>query len=266
MARGYLVHGPGGFYAIRLRFTKEYAGIVRLRERLKDLSWEQNRLMKGIGNILVATAQKAFKEQRLGDINWPARYPKQTAPVINIAGVLQDFLEGKREPPPRRFQNRPAGRDRDLLLRSLTPGKAVKPHGNIVDIVVPGSVVPYALAVQEGGKKYPSEQKVTQSAKYLLRAWLVRLRKRRDKATKEGGIYKKIKGQRQKIGEAVDASFNYKAAQKCAFLLHRDSLVTKQAARPYLGVTDEAEREIMDLIYRTFGDAGSSTGVRLMRK
>ena len=49
------------------------------------------RILKQIGLILTSSAQEAFEEERLGDIEWPARYPNQTEPYANIAGIVSDL-------------------------------------------------------------------------------------------------------------------------------------------------------------------------------
>jgi phage gpG-like protein len=65
-------------------------------------------LMKQWGSMMVETSQRSFVEQKLGEWEWPARYPGMTAPIINIAGTIQDFNQGRTTPKPNRFQDRPA--------------------------------------------------------------------------------------------------------------------------------------------------------------
>jgi hypothetical protein len=56
-------------------------------------------VLKQIGGILLAQAQLAFTEQRLGAVAWKRRYPSQKPPLLNIAGALEDFRGGRSEQP-----------------------------------------------------------------------------------------------------------------------------------------------------------------------
>lgn len=237
--------------------------LANLRRKLQDPAWVQERLMKGVGAIVLGSAQRAFREQRLGDIEWKHRYPNQSDPVINIAGVLADFLEGKRQPPDRRFDRRPAGMDRGNLLRSLTPGRAVTAQGFAVTV---GSVQPYANLIQSGGQ---STQPVTDEAKKRLGEWMKQERKKfkqKKKAFLSFGTYgrgekKHMIGVRE-IGRAKNRQ---DAIAKLGFLFRRSELTTQVTARPFLGITDQGEREIIFHIEETLIREGTKGQVRIVK-
>jgi phage gpG-like protein len=68
--------------------------------------------MRAAGALLVGKAQRSFRAQRRGRVQWPER----GAP--NVAGILSDMNAG-REPPSRRFEARPALIDTGNLRRSI---------------------------------------------------------------------------------------------------------------------------------------------------
>ena len=81
------------------------------------------RLLKYYGSLGVASSMKAFREQKLGNYKWPARYEGQEAPEFNYAGALMDWKSGRKSPKPNRFQDRPALIDEGMrggLQGSLT--------------------------------------------------------------------------------------------------------------------------------------------------
>lgn len=86
---------------------------------LKEKLAHPDALLLEIGEIVAEDCRAAFEKQRLGDIAWPERYPRQRGPTINIAGALQDFIDGAREPKANRFQNRPALIDSGDLSQSI---------------------------------------------------------------------------------------------------------------------------------------------------
>lgn len=216
---------------------KTFEGQFFLRRVLREMRGSntfRERVMKGLGGLALSYAQQAFDRQALGSEQWAARYPKQTGAKVNIAGVVSDFLAGKRTPPERRFQDRPAGIDTGLLRRSLTPSKALKTHGFMVEV---GSAQQNASAVQFGARQ---EQHLTKSFVELLAAWMKKSR----------GNIKRAKKVSQPI-TAKDA-----AIQKLGFLFglakKGKPLVTQSGARPYLGVTNELEDKLIALITEEF--------------
>lgn len=219
--------------------AKNFEGSSFLRKVLRDMRHSkvfQQKIMSGLGALALAYSQQAFDRQALGSEQWLERYPKQTKGKVNIAGIVNDFINGKRNPPERRFEGRPAGIDSGLLRRSLTPSKAMSMDGFHVTI---GSAQDNASAVQFGAE---SRQAITDSVVKILA----------DVMKKSRGRIKKAKKQSQPI-TAKDAGI-----MKLGFLfgLHKKGkpLITKSAARPYLGVTNELEDKMILFIVETFED------------
>jgi phage gpG-like protein len=219
-----------------------FEGKLFLRNVLRAMKGShafQERLMKGLGAEALAYSQQAFDRQALGSQIWSPRYPKQTGAKVNIAGIVADFLAGKRNPPERRFVDRPAGLDTGALKRSLTPAKALKTEGFAVTV---GSVQQNASAVQFGGR---SEQKITKSVVELLADFMRKSRKRIKKA--------------RKVSQPITAKDS--AIQQLEFLFgfakKGKSLVTNSGARPYLGVPNELEDKMINIIVERFEELSS---------
>jgi len=193
---------------------------------LKGRLLKPDEVLKKIGALALADAQKAFDDQALGSEAWPERYPNQSRGKVNVAGIVADFIAGKRNPPGRRFEARPAGIDSGMLRRSLTPSKALTLDGNAV---VVGSTQPNASIVQWGGE---TEQPISKSVKALLADYLRGSRRRIKRAKK------------------VSQPLTMKDAmiQRLGFLFQLKSLKTKVAARPYLGLTPELAEKITILV------------------
>ena len=107
--------------------------------------WERNlsnpqAALKQVGAMMVAESQRAFVNQKIGDKSWDARAP------INVLGIIADFAAGKKTPPSRRFENRPALRDTGRLAASIT--FRVIGAGDVVEV---GSNLPYAAVHHRGG-------------------------------------------------------------------------------------------------------------------
>lgn len=194
--------------------------LLRLKKQLEH----PDRLLRPIGMLLLADAQRAFKEQRLGEHKWPERYPSQAPPKVNVAGIVSDLAQGRKNFPRRRFEGRPAGIDTGTLLRSLTSGsKAVSVKGYEIAV---GSTVEYAQKFHDGGE---SRQAVTKSMKDLLAEWMTKKRKQRDRSRKR----------------QTPLTAELAGMQKLGFLFGVDEIETTSPARPFLGVTDEAKRRII---------------------
>lgn len=194
--------------------------------------------MKGLGALALAYSQEAFDRQAFGAEQWAERYPKQRGAKANVAGIVADFLAGKKNPPDRRFEARPAAIDTGLLRRSLTPAKAMRVDGFAVEV---GSVQQNASAVQFGAR---SEQYLTKNAVQLLADFMRRSR----------GRVKRARSKSQPI-TAKDAGI-----QRLGFLFNLAKkgkpLITKSGARPYLGVTTELEDKMINLIVEEFEELG----------
>ena len=221
-------------------------------------------VLKQIGVVLLGEAQKAFTDQQLGTIPWPQRYPRQQPPHINIAGTLADFLAGRKNPPERRFQNRPAGIDTNQTKRSLTVAKAITVAGYVLKVT---SATPGAGHLQHGGN---TVQPVTKSAKKMLGDWLKRLRKavkkfgdqevivsERHKEKKKKGLFGGIFGSKTqstkfKSKYRSTAVQHLEAASRLVFLFHVNVLKTRIAQRPFFGITDAGLVKIYEIITGKF--------------
>lgn len=97
---------------------------VRLTARLRDVATALNM----IGQRTAAHSRKAFEDQRLGDVIWPERSPKQAEPFINVAPVVRNAGRGQ-APRADDFRRRPAlgGASGDLAqsIASEVSGSAV---------------------------------------------------------------------------------------------------------------------------------------------
>jgi phage gpG-like protein len=187
---------------------------------------DPRRILTGIRSILKSQSQEAFKAQRFGDIIWPARYPKQKAPKLNVAGAVQDLATGPRIKA-RRFEDRPALLDTGILRRSI----AAEIAGDTVNV---GTKVPYAKIHQSGGV---SQQPITPTIKANLATVLKYGDAGRTKAGKPRKIDVKTQMLRKRLG----------------FLFGVPELVTKIHARPFLGLTDAARAKCEMVIEDAFG-------------
>ncbi|HUW15756.1 MAG TPA: hypothetical protein VMW94_01655, partial [Actinomycetes bacterium] len=115
--------------------------LEKLRDRLKDFE----PVFDAIARQLIHTAKRSFQDQAFGGVAWPRRYPRQIGPAINIAGVISDMNAGK-EPPSRRFQDRPAGIDGGALAANY---QYVKDGPFSFDV---GAYQSYAQAFHSGGE------------------------------------------------------------------------------------------------------------------
>jgi phage gpG-like protein len=216
---------------------KMFEGQTFLRDVLAKMRKSksfQSKIMKGMGGVALAYAQNCFTRQSLGSQVWPERYPKQSAPKVNVAGIVSDFLNGRASPASNRFEARPAGIDSGKLKRSLTPSKALTMSGFSVTV---GSVEKHASAVQFGGK---SEQEITPGVVDLLNDYMRKSRKR-------------VKGFKRR---STPINKKDAAIQRLGFLfgLHKKGkkLVTESAPRPYLGVTTELEDKLVQFVIDEF--------------
>ena len=129
------------------------ARIERFEKRLSDPTAALNQ----VGAMLVAQAQRSFKDQSFDGQGWkPRRVP-------NVMGIIADLYEGK-TPPARRFEDRPALRDTGRLAQSIS--------WRIVgaDSVEAGTTLPYASVHQTGGEV--ESKPITEGVKTNLKKFL----------------------------------------------------------------------------------------------
>lgn len=134
--------------------------------RMESALSNPKRALRQIGFIMVAQAEEAFRDQAWDGQPWPPRH------VPNYFGVIRDFYEGRKEPPKRRWDPRPALRDTGALMRSVTH-RIVGP-----DTVEVGSAKPYSKIQNEGGpiESLPINDRVRAN----LAAWLKKKRRNKD--------------------------------------------------------------------------------------
>jgi phage gpG-like protein len=138
------------------------AKLKRINRKLTD----PKDALKQIGITMVAESQASFKAQKFGRNKWRERSK------VNVFGIISDFAQGRREPPARRFETRPALRDTGRLANSI----AFQVKGRAVEV---GTNVPYASLHNFGGVS--KSERITSQVRKRLWAWL----KKKDEAMRE---------------------------------------------------------------------------------
>lgn len=171
-------------------------------------------LMKQWGAMMVETSQRSFVEQKLGEWEWPARYQGMSSPFINIAGTLQDFNQGRANPKPNRFQDRPALVDNGMRggLWGSISYQVTGPKE-----VAAGSNKSHSGLHQQGGQ---SVVRVTEEGYQRGRNWLF---------TKKGDPKKGREGYVEKLWPA----------------LFQRSHRVNVAKRPHVGVTPQLAQDMI---------------------
>jgi phage gpG-like protein len=105
------------------------------------------RLLTIIGGLLLAESVLSFRDQRMGSEDWEPRYPNQTDPKVNVAGVVGDLLDSG-SIKSRRFDDTPALEDTGALRNSLTAS-------TMSNRAVVGTNLPYAPIQLYGGPSDP---------------------------------------------------------------------------------------------------------------
>lgn len=228
---------------VRIKTGEEWSAFVtRLRR--------PTAAAKQVGALLVRTSQKAFRAQALGDFHWKPRSVYARSPasgkkyLVNIAGMLADFRQGK-QPPERRFTATPALVDTNELRRSIASKETVAEYR--AEVVV-GSVRPYAGKHQGGGvENIP----ITQSMKAALAKWMKAQRgaAARHAKTREHGPLQEKDAKRERKVEHREG-----VADAVGFLLHMDVWHQRIPARPFVGVPPEAEDKIRRLFARNVAE------------
>lgn len=180
---------------------KPGAKIERIEKNLDSPA----RALKQIGVLMVAESQAAFKEQALGSKKWEPRAP------VNIFGIIADFHAGRRKPPARRFETRPALRDTGRLANSI----AFEVQGDTVEV---GTNLDYAKVHQEGGEV--ESMPLTGAVRRALWRWLK----------------KQNTEMKRRVGFVLNRKF-------------RDKTITAEVpARPFIGVTPRVRQAVRKII------------------
>jgi len=190
-------------------------------------------IAKVVGRILESQSQRTFLEQRLGEHEWPERYPNQEDPFVNIAALVNWTNEGN-QIQSRFFDRRPALMGTNALSGSIS----ARYEANFVEV---GSALGYASNHQWG---LPSTQPITSQAKSTIAKFIG------EESDGSGGWVKaKRMGPRQKEQRE-------KYWFKLFPLLSMNELTTTPVARPFLGITPQNEADIAEDVeyYLATGD------------
>lgn len=174
------------------------AKIQRIQRRLAS----PEAALKQIGAMMTAESQGAFREQAFGGKEWEPRN------FVNVFGILADFAAGKKAPPARRFERRPALRDTGRLAASIA-WRIVS-----TDTVEIGTNLDYAAVHQKGGEVRSAT--ITEAVRTALNNWL--------------------KGRGKRFRAELGWLLNRKFAGQ--------QLEADVPARPFVGVTKRSMRDI----------------------
>ncbi len=175
-------------------------------ERIERALDNPQAALKQIGALMVAESQAAFRDQKFDGKPWPGRR------VPNVMGIIADLYAGKKTPPARRFEARPALRDTGALSRSIA--------ARIVssDTVEVGTVDQKAATHQFGGQ---SESKpINQQVRDALASWL--------------------RGPGKPWRKTIGWLLNKKFAGK--------TIKTNVPARPFVGITKQTIDDAYDVV------------------
>ncbi|HLG42486.1 MAG TPA: hypothetical protein VI643_03895 [Planctomycetota bacterium] len=240
-------------------------------------------VLTGLGALGVASSQRAFYEQRLGEHEWPARYPSMPDPFLNIAGALADFIAGRESPKPSRFDRRPALIDegnRGGLLGSFTfdvsddktvewgtnKDYAQKHHEGLADFQpygedVQGRIAAYLDDVfQRGPAPVPQEDsgsellrrnKVTADREKQRAEHPDRYAKWLERHSPSGSFDEAVENDvraftQRRRAKANQGNQELQAAGRLLPLLRKNVLETQIVKRPMVGVTPELQEEVLE--------------------
>jgi len=209
-----------GYSDVQKRWLKVLEDLDRALDQPNAPRKNTEGLMTRWGAMMVEVSQRAFLDQRLGDVEWPPRYPGMEAPIINIAGALSDFNDGRSKPKPNRFQDRPAAVDEGMRggLWGSVSFRAEKTSTEA------GSNKPYAGRVQNGGR---STIRISEEGYRRGRDWLV---------DKKGNFRSGREGYFPKLWPALFRRF------------HKQTVLP----RPFVGITDELAKDMIRETSRYF--------------
>jgi phage gpG-like protein len=137
--------------------SREYDRGAKIR-RIERALEKPEAALKQIGAMMVAESQQSFRDQTFGTQSWDPRA------VPNTFGIISDFYNGRKEPPKRRFEPRPALKDTGRLAASI----AFQLVGT--DAVEVGTNLPYAAAHHNG--EVVQSEPITQRVVDGLNKWL----------------------------------------------------------------------------------------------
>ena len=209
-------------------------------------------ILDGIGAMMKAESQKAFREQRWGNVKWKTR--GETGMNPNWPGVLADLKEGP-TPKPQRF------RDAPVLLNKGDLKKSVDFWVIGRDTVEVGSPKPWAGPLHAGEDTESPE--ITESIQRKLWDWIKRATgavkrtaKRAGKLSRsEPGSEKAVKAQRS----AETALTKGEGALKLKWLLNKNlrgsTITITHPARPFVGIHRTFIEDVEEVFGVVIGEA-----------
>lgn len=209
-----------------------------LAENLRD----PRRFLVRAGLVLAERARHAFDigVQARGGYAWPARA------VPNVIGILDD-LAHDRNPPPRRWDPRPAGVDKGVLRGSLSAQAVHLVSGDTVEVTTNADG---ASLIQHGGEV---DVEVDETLKGKVKGYLARAGTSAKRANAKAS---------NAINRGDEAAFPTAASKAVAATARAGDLenalrwltapgvkgfTAKVPARPYLAITDEDIADIAEL-------------------
>jgi len=209
-----------------------------LAENLRD----PRRFLTRAGLVLAERARHAFDigVQARGGYAWPARA------VPNVIGILDDLAHDK-NPPPRRWDPRPAGVDKGLLKGSLNAQAVHLVSGDTVEV---GTNAEGAGLIQHGGEV---DVEVDATLKGKVKGYLARAGTSAKRANSKAG---------NAVNRGDEAAFPTLASKAVAATARAGDLenalrwltapkvtgfTAKVPARPYLAITDEDVEDLSHL-------------------
>ena len=179
------------------------------QEIVQDRLANPHPVMKAIGMLVVAAAQRAFEDKALGDFKWPEQYEGAPEPWIHVAGATADLSKGEGVKGSR-FGPADTLMDSGDLWRSIDTRHAGRNEVHV------GAGVDYAKYHQWGSDHVgPSVQTVTDAMRRAL------------------------------SHEISNASPNRRdALGKLWNWFRKDHVETRVQQRPFLGITEELEGQI----------------------
>lgn len=226
-------------------FGVEVRWLDAVAKRLDD----PRAMLKKIGFFIVAQTLQAFANQGLsGEPKWKVRYPNQSDPVINVAGVVSDFIKGRKNIKAFDLQRRPVLRRSGNLMRFWEPSKKknVQLKGRyVVEVGAVGAISRYAGLMQWGGKSPPLL--LSDDVKERIEEAIGKFRGERNKARDKGGYRQGLNTVEYKV-----AKERAKAVNKLGSLLKKDrkELITWVNPRPFLSITKQVQERVVKILER----------------